>query len=186
MIFREKFEPFAEIGNNIVFAGGSANKLNKSVPNGYEIETITPFPEYFLQFIGNTLASPVISSIISGANVVYNGTDLQLEDNQLLQMRFNVMTSNLQVGIQYGKSGKSIYGLKQIVAFVDMNLASTLYELTEFYAIGNTYPAWSLANIGPSGSTITSAYITIAGYIFTLNPLSSPPSKKSVVPLWPQ
>ncbi len=179
-IYKQEFEPFADIGFDLLFTNNTLNTQNgKQIY--YEVTDIATIPEYYLQFIQNSNTTPVISSIPAGGTAVYFGNDLELEANQLGQWRFTVNTSGITISLQQGRGGQSLYKTKGQTGLVDANLASSLYQFTEFYTFANRYPAFQIQN--NTGAVLTSAYITITGYIFTLDIKAGVPSVKRYVPL---
>ncbi|MEM3447370.1 MAG: hypothetical protein QXP38_00600 [Nitrososphaerota archaeon] len=183
VLYSQKLEPLLEIGQNMEFYGGSSNKLNLTSDGKrryFVVQDIIPLPEYYLQFFQNTNASPVISSLAPSTTVIYNGNDLQLPDLTFGQFRFAVITSSLQVSVQYGKSAGVLYKTLNATGFVDANNASTLYGLTEFYVFQNIFPSFYLNNVGTS--TLTSAYIVVSGFMYTLESVSGTPTVKRVIP----
>lgn len=185
MLYQEKFEPIANIGFSVQFYGGSRNNFNKAGGTGayghYEVVDITPIPEYYLNPFVNLNASPVISSLPPSQTALYNGNDFELADTQIGQFRYSVLTAGLTVNIQYGKGSPVIYKTKSETGGVDSLLASSLYQMTEFFTFGKNYPYFFLENSG--STTLTSASIVFSGYIYDVEFVQGVNDKMVILPM---
>lgn len=183
MLYSEKFEPIADIGFSVQFAGGKKNLYNfsKNQYGHYEVQDIKPIPEYYLNPLGNNNASPVISSLQPSQTALYNGNDLELADDQIGQFRYSVITPSLQVNLQFGKGGATVYRTKGETGYVDSLLTSTLYQMTEFYTMGREYPFLFLENVG--STALTSAEIIFSGYVYNVEFVAGESEKTRILPL---
>jgi hypothetical protein len=185
MLYQEKFEPIANIGFSVQFWGGETNNYNRAGGNGayghYEVIDITPVPEYYLLPFLNMNTSPVISSLAPAQTTIYSGNDLELNDTQIGQWRFSVLTQGLTVNLQYGKGAAVVYKTKSQVGGVDSVLASTLYQMTEFFTFGKNYPYFFLQNTG--STALTSATIVFSGYIYDVKFVQGINDKMVILPM---
>ncbi len=183
MLYQEKFEPIANIGFSLQFYGGQRNYLNRQGGEygHYEVVNIKPLPEYYLNPIQNNNASPVISSLAPSQTAVYNGADLQLDKNQIGQFRYSVLTAGLSVNLQFGKGSPVVYRTANENGGADSLLASTLYNMTEFYVFYNKFPYLYLQNTG--STTLTSALIVFSGFIYDVEFVKGTTDKMVIIPM---